>query len=172
MENIRTLDIKAENILTDAAIPELPKHYRGKVRENYDLPGGQRIIIASDRVSAFDRNLAAIPFKGQVLTQLARFWFEKTKDICPNHVIDYPDPNVLVSKRLKMLPVEMVVGEYLAGSTSTSILSMYKKGERKMYGATFPDGLKENQKLPQPVITPTTKAPQAGHDEPLTAEAI
>ncbi len=138
MIDIHTLDIKPDNILADAALPELPNHYRGKVRENYDLPDGLRILIASDRVSAFDRNLANIPFKGQVLTQIARFWFEHTKDICPNHVIDYPDPNVVVCRRLKMLPVEMVVREYLAGTTSTSILSMYKKGERRMYGVTFP----------------------------------
>src|ERR1700733_2057587 len=102
----------ADNVLTEATIPELPKHYRGKVRDNYDLPDGRRIIIASDRVSAFDVNLGAIPCKGQVLTQIARFWFEQTKDICPNHVIDYPDPNVVVCQKLRMLPVEMVVREY------------------------------------------------------------
>jgi phosphoribosylaminoimidazole-succinocarboxamide synthase len=172
MIDIHTLAINPENILADATIPALPKHYKGKVRDNYDLPDGTRILIASDRISAFDKNLAAIPFKGQVLTQTARFWFEHTKDICPNHVIDYPDPNVVVCRRLKMLPVEMVVREYLAGTTSTSILSMYKKGERRMYGVNFPDGMKENQKLPQPIITPTTKGEQGSHDAPLTAEDI
>jgi phosphoribosylaminoimidazole-succinocarboxamide synthase len=172
MIDLHALHLKPHSILTDATIPELPKHYRGKVRENYDLPNGLRILIASDRVSAFDRNLASIPFKGQVLTQIARFWFEKTHDICPNHVVDNPDPNVVVARRLKMLPVEMVVREYLAGTTSTSILSMYKKGRRQMYGATFPDGMRDNQKLSQPIITPTTKALQAAHDEELTAAAI
>ena len=77
-------------------LPELPNHYRGKVRDNYDLPDGRRILITSDRISAFDRALAAIPFKGQVLTQTARYWFERTADICPNHVLAYPDPNVVV----------------------------------------------------------------------------
>jgi phosphoribosylaminoimidazole-succinocarboxamide synthase len=123
-------------------------------------------------VSAFDRNLAVIPLKGQVLTQTARFWFEATQNICPNHVIEYPDPHVLVSKRLSMMPVEIVVRDYLAGSTSTSILQMYKKGAREMYGHRFEDGLRDNQKLPCTIITPTTKAEQGEHDAPLSAEDI
>src|ERR1700761_1709710 len=120
--DLKALQITPQNVLTDIDIPELPKHYRGKVRDNYDLPGGKRIIIASDRVSAFDRNLASIPFKGQVLTQTARYWFGQTKDTCANHVLDYPDPNVVVCKHLQMMPVEMVVRAYLAGTTGTSIL--------------------------------------------------
>src|SRR6266446_8110984 len=108
-----------DNVLSDATIPELPNHYRGKVRDNYDLGDGRRIIIATDRLSAFDKILTAIPLKGQVLTQLARFWFEATRDICPNHVIDYPDPNVLVCRRLDIMKVEIVVRDYLAGTTST-----------------------------------------------------
>jgi phosphoribosylaminoimidazole-succinocarboxamide synthase len=159
-------------VLEDATIPELPSHYRGKVRDNYDLPDGRRIIIASDRISAFDRNLAAIPLKGQVLTQTAKFWFEATADICPNHVIEYPDPNVLVGRRLTILPVEIVVRDYLAGTTGTSILSLYKAGQREMYGIRLPDGLRDNEKLPQTIITPTTKAFDGGHDEPLTAREI
>ncbi len=159
-------------ILRDATIPELPNHYRGKVRDNYDLPGGKRILIATDRLSAFDIILTAIPLKGQVLTQIARFWFDATRDICPNHVLDYPDPNVVVGKHLRILPVEIVVRDYLAGTTSTSILSMYKAGRREMYGARFADGMRENQKLPQTIITPTTKAADGGHDEPLTASEI
>src|SRR5882762_2410849 len=101
------LRANAHQILRDATIPELPNHYRGKVRDNYDLPDGRRVIIASDRLSAFDRNIAAIPFKGQVLTQIARFWFDQTAELCPNHVIEYPDPNVLVCRRLDILPVEV-----------------------------------------------------------------
>src|SRR5580692_3294573 len=96
-------------VVDDATLPEFPNHYRGKVRDNYDLPDGRRIIIASDRLSAFDRVLAAIPHKGQVLTQTARYWFEKTSDICPNHVLEYPDPNVVIGQRLTILPVEIVV---------------------------------------------------------------
>ena len=167
-----TLAPYAHHTLSDAVIPELPGYYRGKVRENYDLRNGSRILIATDRVSAFDRNIAVIPLKGQVLTQTARFWFEATQSICPNHVIEYPDPNVLVSKRLTMMPVEIVVRDYLAGSTSTSILQMYKKGAREMYGHRFEDGLRDNQKLPHTIITPTTKAEQGAHDAPLSAEEI
>lgn len=159
-------------ILEDAIIPELPNLYRGKVRDNYDLPDGSRIIISSDRISAFDRILACIPWKGQVLTQTARYWFEKTADICPNHVIAYPDPNVVVGKRLNILPVEIVVRGYLAGTTGTSILTLYKKGQRQMYGHTLPDGLRDNEALPAPIITPTSKAFDGGHDEPLTAAQI
>jgi phosphoribosylaminoimidazole-succinocarboxamide synthase len=167
-----TLAPYAQHTLPDAVIPELPGHYRGKVRENYDLNNGTRVLIATDRVSAFDRNLAVIPLKGQVLTQTARFWFEATQSICPNHVIEYPDPNVLVSKRLSMMPVEIVVRDYLAGSTSTSILQIYKKGAREMYGHRFEDSLRDNQKLPRTIITPTTKAEQGEHDAPLSAEDI
>jgi len=159
-------------ILDDATIAELPNHYRGKVRDNYDLADGRRVIIATDRLSAFDRILTAVPLKGQVLTQLARFWFEATADLCPNHVVAYPDPNVLVSRRLDIMPVEIVVRDYLAGTTSTSILSMYKAGRREMYGHRFPDGLTPNQKLPATIITPTTKAFDGGHDEELTPDQI
>jgi phosphoribosylaminoimidazole-succinocarboxamide synthase len=160
------------NVLRDATIAELPNHYRGKVRDNYDLPDGRRIIIATDRLSAFDRILTAVPFKGEALTQIARFWFEKTADICPNHVIDYPDPNVVVCRRLNIMPVEIVVRDYLTGTTSTSIWSMYKKGERQVYGVSLPDGMHEHQKLPHTIITPTTKAFDGGHDEPLTPDEI
>ena len=161
-----------DRVLDDATIPELPNHYRGKVRDNYDLPDGRRLIIATDRLSAFDRNIVAIPFKGQVLTQIARYWFDATADLCPNHVIDYPDPNVLLCQRLDILPVEIVVRDYLAGTTATSVWSMYKAGHRQIYGLTFPDGLRENEKLPQTVITPTTKARDGEHDEPVTAAEI
>jgi phosphoribosylaminoimidazole-succinocarboxamide synthase len=160
------------NVLADATISELPNHYRGKVRDNYDLADGRRIIIATDRLSAFDRVITAIPFKGQVLTQIARFWFDATRELCPNHVIDYPDPNVLVCRRLAMMPVEIVVRDYLTGTTATSIWPTYKAGRREIYGHRFPDGLRENQKLPATIVTPTTKASYGGHDEPLTPDEI
>ena len=162
----------ASRVLDDATIAELPNHYRGKVRDNYDLADGRRIIIASDRLSAFDRILCVIPFKGEVLTQTARFWFEHTADICANHVIDYPDPNVLICRRLDILPVEIVVRGYLAGTTGTSILTLYKKGQRSMYGMTLPDGLRDNARLAEPIITPTSKEFDGGHDEPLTPAEI
>ena len=162
----------ARQVLADIDIPELPNHYRGKVRDNYDLADGRRIIVASDRLSAFDKILTAIPFKGQVLTQTAKFWFEETADICPNHVLSYPDPNVVVGRRLDILPVEMVVRSYLAGSTGTSILTLYKQGRRDMYGLTLPDGLRDNQQLPAPILTPTSKEFDGGHDEPLSPQQI
>ena len=164
-------------ILDHARIAELPNPYFGKVRDCYDLPASatepaRRILISSDRISAFDRILAAIPFKGQVLTQMARFWFDHTADICPNHVLAYPDPNVVIGKHLTILPVEVVVRGYLAGTTSTSVLTQYKAGVRQMYGHTLPDGLRDNQVLPAPIITPTSKAFDGGHDEPLTPQEI
>jgi phosphoribosylaminoimidazole-succinocarboxamide synthase len=165
-------------LLDHARIAELPNPYFGKVRDCYDLaptpeaPDGRRILIASDRISAFDRILAAIPYKGQVLTQIARFWFDRTADICPNHVLAYPDPNVVIGTRLTILPVEIVVRGYLAGTTSTSVLTQYKSGARQMYGHSLPDGLRDNQALPAPIITPTSKAADGDHDAPLTAAHI
>lgn len=161
-----------DDVLVDASFPELPGHSMGKVRDSYDLADGRRIIVATDRQSAFDQVLAAVPFKGQVLTQTARFWFEATRDIVDNHVIEWPDPNVVVARRLDMLPVEVVVRDYLTGSTSTSIWPMYRAGIRQMYGVELPDGLTKNQKLPATILTPTTKAGQGLHDEPLTPEEI
>ena len=163
--------------LDHARIPELPNPYFGKVRDCYDLPAdahnpARRILISSDRISAFDRILASIPFKGQVLTQVARFWFDHTADICPNHVLSYPDPNVVIGQRLTILPVEVVVRGYLAGTTGTSVLTMYKQGQRHMYGHILSDGMRDNQVLPSPIITPTSKAFDGGHDEPLTADLI
>ena len=161
-----------DNCLTDATFPELPGHQTGKVRESYDLPDGRRIMIATDRQSAFDHVLTAVPYKGQVLNQTAMFWFDATKDICPNHIIEAPDPNVVIAERLDMLPVEMVVRDYMTGSTETSIWPMYQRGERLLYGHPFPEGLVKNQKLPETILTPTTKAAQGEHDAPITALEI
>lgn len=170
--DIDTLRLHAHRVLKDAAIPELPNHYRGKVRENYDLPDGRRVLIATDRLSAFDRILCAIPFKGQVLTQTSRFWFEATADLCPNHVLEYPDPNVVIARRLEILPVEIVVRDYLAGTTGTSVLTLYQAGAREMYGLRLPDGMRDNERLPHPIITPTSKAFDGAHDAPLTPDEI
>lgn len=172
MMDTKSLEPYLDSVLWDATIPELPNHYRGKVRDNYDLPDGRRIIIATDRLSAFDRILTAIPFKGEILTRIARYWFDVTRGVCPNHVIEYPDPNVVLCRRLRILPVEIVVRDYLAGTTSTSILSMYKAGRRQMYGVRFPEGMTENQKLPATIVTPTTKAFAGGHDEPLAPDEV
>ena len=167
---MRQIDLS--RTLPHARIAELPNPYFGKVRDCYDLPDGTRLLISSDRISAFDQILAVIPWKGQVLTQLARYWFDATADIAANQVIGYPDPNTVHCKRVTILPVEIVVGGSLAGPPSTSILTQYKAGARTMYGHTLPDGLRDNQALPQAIITPTSKAFDGGHDEPLTAAEI
>ena len=166
------LAASAHQVLREAIDPCLPGLYRGKVRDNYDLPDGRRVLVTSDRLSAFDRVLCCVPFKGQVLNGIARWAFEQTADICPNHVLDYPDPNIVVGRRLRILPVEMVVRGYLAGTTSTSILTMYRAGRREMYGHRLPDGLLDNQVLEAPIITPTSKAADGAHDEPLTVNEI
>ncbi len=143
----------------------------GKVRDIYSL-GDKRILITTDRVSAFDRVLGLIPYKGQVLNQLSLWWFEQTRDIVKNHVIASPDENVTVAREAQSLPIEVVVRGYLTGVTSTSMWTMYANGERTPYGITLPDGMNKNDRLPQAVITPTTKASDGGHDERLTRDEI
>lgn len=160
------------NVLTDAKFDEIPGFGRGKVRDHYDLGDGRYILIATDRQSAFDKILASVPFKGQVLTDTAKFWFEETADVVPNHVIECPDPNVMIVRKLKMVPVEVVVRDYLTGSTSTSVWTMYQKGERRLYGTPLPDGMKKNEKLPHTLLTPTTKGDAGEHDLPITGEQI
>lgn len=167
-----TLQAALSSCLDDAEIAELPNHYKGKVRDNYILDDGRRLLITTDRQSAFDKMFPPIPFKGQVLTKLALFWFEQTKDICPNYVLETPDPNVIIGKNLKMAPVEIVVRDYLTGSTDTSIWMNYQKGERSFGGITLHDGMAKNTKLPQTIITPTTKADQGAHDLPITSEEV
>ncbi len=154
-------------------LPNLGKKYSGKVRDFY-IKNNTRITVTTDRQSAFDVILGNIPFKGAVLNQLAAFWFEKTKNIVDNHMLSVPDPNVLISRNCKPIPVEMVVRGYLSGVTKTSVWYSYQNGERNIYGIRFPDGMKKNQRLKQPIITPTTH-PAAGsdvHDERLTREEI
>lgn len=148
------------------------KKYQGKVRDYYKSKD-QRILITTDRISAFDRILGVIPYKGQVLNQLSAFWFEKTKNIIPNHLASVPDPNVMIVKECRSYPIEMVVRVYITGVTSTSLWYNYSLGKRDIYGLKFPDGLKKNQKLPQPITTPTTRGTGiGGHDEKITREEI
>ena len=147
-------------------IPKLGKKLQGKVRDFYMI-SDKRIIITTDRLSAFDRVLGCFPYKGQALNQLSEFWFEKTKDVIQNHMLSVPDPNVMIVKNCTLIPIEMVVRGYITGVTNTSIWGSYEVGERAIYGIKFPEGLTKNQKLPTPVITPTTKA-EEGHDERLT----
>lgn len=152
-------------------LPFLGRKRSGKVREIYEH-GDQLILITTDRLSAFDRILGLVPYKGQVLNQLAAFWFEQTHDIVPNHFIESPDPNVTVARRCQPLPVEVVVRGFISGVTTTSLWYRYSQGERTIYGIDFPDGLQKNDALPQPIITPTTKAQAGGHDERITSAEI
>jgi len=147
------------------------KRYEGKVRDNY-LLGDKRLIITTDRISAFDRVLCTIPFKGQVLNQTSAFWFEKTKDIVKNHVLQVPDPNVTVARECKLIPVEMVVRGYLTGVTTTSAWYNYEKGVRDFCGNKLPDGMKKDQKFDKPIITPSTKAEKGAHDESVSGEEM
>lgn len=150
----------------------LPNKQTGKVREWYDLPGGKRLIITTDRLSAFDRILARVPYKGQVLNQLSAWWFEQTKDIIPNHLLSVPDPNVSIVTEVEPLMVEVIVRGYISGVTSTALWYRYSLGERSIYGYDFPEGLQKNQALPEPIITPTTKGGATGHDERLTCAEV
>jgi len=144
---------------------------RGKVRDWYDLPEGRRLIVTTDRLSAFDRILMRVPYKGQVLNQLSAWWFDQTRDIVPNHILSIPDPNAAVVKTVEPLMVEVVVRGYITGVTTTALWYRYSLGERQIYGYTFPDGLHKNEVLPEPIITPTTKA-VTGHDERLTVAEV
>lgn len=144
----------------------------GKVRESWPLPGGRRLLVTTDRLSAFDRIIGEVPHKGQILNQLAAWWFANTVDIVANHVIEVPDPNALIAVDAQPLPIEVVVRARLTGSTSTSILPRYLAGERELYGHRLPDGLTAHGPLPEPLITPTTKATSGGHDEPVSSDDI
>ncbi len=157
--------------LEETDLTRLGKKYRGKVRDNYSSDG-RRFIVVTDRISAFDRVLGTLPLKGQILNRVAAWWFEKTRDVAPNHVIDVPDPNVLVAHECTPLPVEMVVRAYLTGRTSTSIWVHYEKGVRTFCGNPLPDGLKKHQRLPAPILTPSTKAAQGDHDVSASRDEI
>lgn len=154
-----------------AALADLGTVVRGKVRDIVDL-GDTVALIATDRVSAFDHVLGTVPYRGQVLNQLAAWWFERIGDIVPSHVLAVPDPNVTIGRMCTTLPVEVVVRGRLSGSTSTALWTRYDAGERNIYGLDFPDGMVKNDALPEAIITPTTKAEQGAHDEPITERAI
>jgi len=157
--------------LTRVDLPNLGARHEGKVRDFY-LRGGQRVLITTDRVSAFDRVVGAIPYKGQVLNQLSAWWFEQLADIVPSHLISAPDPNVTIAREATALPVEVVVRGYLTGSTSTALWTLYANGVHRPYGLDLPKGLKKNDPLPEPAITPTTKAAAGEHDERLTEAEV
>jgi phosphoribosylaminoimidazole-succinocarboxamide synthase len=144
----------------------------GKVRSSWVCGDEQRLIVTTDRLSAFDRVLAGVAYKGQVLNELSAWWFECTTDVIANHVISVPDPNALVARAARPLPVEVVVRGHITGVTDTSLWGLYSTGARQMYGYRFPDGLTKNTELPRYIVTPTTKAEHGGHDEPLSCDEV
>jgi phosphoribosylaminoimidazole-succinocarboxamide synthase len=158
--------------LDETHLDALGHKYEGKVRDNYTTADGRRYIVVTDRISAFDRVLGTLPLKGQILNRLATFWFEKTRHVAPNHMISMPDPCVLEARELAPLPVEMVMRAYVTGVTSTSIWTHYAKGVRNFCGNPLPDGLRKNQRLPAPILTPSTKAPKGDHDVSASREEI
>ncbi len=168
----------SDTTLPDAFVDvDLPLADRrdGKVRVSYRLDGGRRLFVTTDRLSAFDRIIAGIPYKGQVLNELAAWWFDRTSAIIDNHVIAVPDPNVLIARETTPLAVEVVVRGAITGVTSTALWHQYESGARTIYGYHFPDGLQKNTLLPEPIVTPTTKpSVESGlHDEPITwAEVV
>jgi phosphoribosylaminoimidazole-succinocarboxamide synthase len=166
--------LQGPDALVDVDLP-LPDRRDGKVRVSYEWSPHERLFVTTDRLSAFDRVLAGVPYKGQVLNQLAAWWFARTADVVANHVVAVPDPNVLIARTATTLPVEVVVRAYITGVTSTSLWKPYQGGARTIYGHHFPDGLRKNTRLPEAIVTPTTKPPagSAAHDEPLTwAEVV
>lgn len=157
--------------LTSVDVPGFGEKQTGKVRDIYQS-GSNRILITTDRVSAFDQVLGAIPYKGQVLNQLSAWWFAQTEHIVKNHLIAVPDPNVTIAHDARTLPIEIIVRGYITGVTGTSLWTLYNAGERQPYGIPLPDGLQKDDPLPHPIITPTTKAEGGAHDERLTRAEI
>jgi len=156
---------------TDLSL-ELTDRREGKVRISYALPKQRRLLVTTDRLSALDRVVTAVPYKGQVLNQLAAWWFAKTQRIIANHLISVPDPNVLIAVDATPLPVEVVVRGAITGNTSTSLWRQYAGGARVIYGHRFADGLVRDSLLPEPLITPTTKGASGVHDEPITEHEV
>lgn len=163
------IEKQLDNCLDDTSFLNIPGMRKGKVRDTYDL-GDKLLLITTDRQSAFDRILANIPFKGQVLNQVSEFWFRNTSHIVKNHVISVPDPNVTLATKYKVFPIEFVVRGYLTGSTDTSAWTLYSKGVRNICGNILEPGMVKNQKFDKPILTPTTKSD--AHDEPISAEQI
>ncbi|QRK04265.1 phosphoribosylaminoimidazolesuccinocarboxamide synthase [Archangium violaceum] len=165
--NTSALHAQLPHTLRQVNLPTLGQHYQGKVRDTY-RQGDRLILVTSDRLSAFDHVLTTIPFKGEVLNRLTTFWFERTKHIVPNHVLDVPDANVTVARACQPFAVEVVVRGYLTGS----LWRDYQKGTHTAYGVPFPDGMRKDEAFPAPIITPSTKEQYGKHDEPISEKEI
>lgn len=162
------IEAALDHCLNQTNLPWASKS-EGKVRDAYDL-GEEVLLVTTDRLTAFDRHLALIPYKGQVLNLISAWWFEQTASVVPNHLIAVPDPNAVIAKKCKVFPIEFVVRGYITGTTSTSLWTQYQNGSRNYCGIAFPDGLTKNEQLAVPVITPTTK--EKIHDRPITPAEI
>lgn len=171
MIDLQLLKDTLPQVLQSTNLP-LPGRRVGKVRDSYMLPDGHRLLVTTDRLSAFDRILASVPYKGQALNQLAAWWFAQTSDVISNHVISLPDPNALVARDAEPFAVEVVVRGYITGVTGTALWRLYELGERQIYGYRFREGLRKNQALPRPIITPTTKGGGGKHDERITSDEV
>ncbi len=158
-----------DNVLKETNFTNLGDKKIGKVRDIYLQPD-KLIFVSTDRHSSFDRLIAHIPYKGNVLNRTSAFWFKETEDIVPNHVVAIPDPNVTVGKKCEVIPVEVVLRGFITGTTNTSLWTLYKNGQRDFGNFSLPDGMKKNQKLDEPVVTPTTKSDE--HDRPITPKEI
>jgi phosphoribosylaminoimidazole-succinocarboxamide synthase len=165
--------IKAQlaKTLETTDFPALGSKYEGKVRDCY-IKDNRRIIVVTDRISAFDVVLGTIPFKGQVLNQIAAYWFEVTKQLASNHVLEVPDPTVMIATECEIIPVEFVMRSYVTGVTTTSIWHHYSHGARRFCGHDLPDGMRKNQKLDRPILTPSTKAAKGGHDQSVSRDEV
>ena len=161
----------SESTLEETDFKGLGTRHVGKVRDSY-VNDDRRTIVVSDRVSCFDVVVGTIPLKGQILNQLAAFWFEKTRSAASNHLLEVPDPSVSIVQECELLPVEFVYRGYLTGSTNTSIWSAYERGERHYCGHDLPDGMRRHEQLAQVLLTPTTKAPQGEHDQLTSREEL
>jgi phosphoribosylaminoimidazole-succinocarboxamide synthase len=172
MVDTQTLRAALGLTLEATSLDALGVKYEGKVRDNYTTKDGKRYIVVTDRISAFDRVLGTLPLKGQVLNGLAAFWFERTRAVARNHMISVPDPSVMLVHECRPLPVEMVMRAYVTGVTSTSIWTHYQQGARVFCGHALPEGLRKNERLPAPILTPSTKAPKGDHDISASREEI
>ena len=168
---VTTLRAALSHPLDRTDLVGLGDKYEGKVRDNY-TKGDRRYLVTTDRISAFDRVLGTLPLKGQILNAAATYWFDQTKHLVPNHVLEVPDPNVIVGVECEPLPVELVVRSYVTGVTSTSLWTHYARGARTFAGHALPDGLAKNERLPAPILTPSTKAEKGGHDVTVSKEEI
>jgi phosphoribosylaminoimidazole-succinocarboxamide synthase len=165
--------IKAQlaRTLESTDFPALGKKYVGKVRDCYTTDN-RRTIVVTDRISAFDVVLGTIPFKGQVLNQIAAYWFDVTKHLASNHVLEVPDPTVMIATECELIQVEFVMRSYVTGVTTTSIWHHYSKGVRRFCGHDLPEGMRKNQKLDRPILTPSTKAEKGGHGQSVSREEV